>query len=664
MVAAEAAALEKSRARYWARWRAAVSTSHESDTAVGRQMLGEAVAYLRGALDPWMDKAARSAGKRHSALEVFELLPDRDLMSLLIIRAVVDGISTSRTVTSLAMRVGSAIEQEYRLRDAETRYPGLVATLTKLQYGKRSEERRANWVLRGFRDIREAVTPQLPQATRLRAGAVALELLRQSTGLIDYKYKLVGKKKIKEVVASPSFTAWLDGAHLAHELLRPLLPPLRHPPVDWTAPDIGGYVTLPLTLVKRGREQLNTPEIAPGVYAAINRCQATPWRVNKVVHAVMEEAWERNQPLGGLPTAELAEMPAKPADIDTNADARRRYSQQASWIRSYRNSEKSRRIHVAQLLAIARDHLGSDLWMPMTLDFRGRMYAAPAILSPQASTFARSLLMFAEGKPLRDGQRDGTADFMRYGAGLFGVTGTLQHREEWPLIHKREIMTAAAAPLSCYFWQEAAEPWPFLAWCLEAADYWEDPEGFRNHLPIQIDASCNGCQIWALLLGDETTAKATNVYPNSAPEDLYAQVAARVTAAVKADSTPYGVAWATVPITRALVKQAVMIIPYSATLSGMGDAIRNSLLDISAQGKLVRPSWDSGQARVPLSRQEGARSYARTHPRRARRDGMAEACCVGLHYSQYASVVAAPDRFSRAEQLSEVVPKSRPDMAW
>lgn len=135
----------------------------------------------------------------------------------------------------------------------------------------------------------------------------------------------------------------------------------------------------------------------------------------------MEEAWERNQPLGGLPTAELAEMPAKPADIDTNADARRRYSQQASWIRSYRNSEKSRRIHVAQLLAIARDHLGSDLWMPMTLDFRGRMYAAPAILSPQASTFARSLLMFAEGKPLRDGQRDGTADFMRYGAGLLGL---------------------------------------------------------------------------------------------------------------------------------------------------------------------------------------------------------------------------------------------------
>ena len=105
----EANAIERGKDRYNARVRAAATSAHETDTLVGRQLLRETVSALRVELDPWLDRAKTSPGRRHSALDVLGLVEDLDLLAVLIIRSVLDGISKPRNLTNVALRVGTAI---------------------------------------------------------------------------------------------------------------------------------------------------------------------------------------------------------------------------------------------------------------------------------------------------------------------------------------------------------------------------------------------------------------------------------------------------------------------------------------------------------------------------------------------------------------------------
>ena len=104
-------AVERGKDRYNARIKAAEASGHETDTLVGRQLLRETVAALRKELDPWMDRASTSPGRRHSALDVLGLVEDRDLLAVLIIRSILDGISRPRNLTNVALRVGTALSR-------------------------------------------------------------------------------------------------------------------------------------------------------------------------------------------------------------------------------------------------------------------------------------------------------------------------------------------------------------------------------------------------------------------------------------------------------------------------------------------------------------------------------------------------------------------------
>mgnify|MGYP003151795173 CR=1 FL=1 len=144
----ERSAVERGRDKYRARWRAAQESGHETDTDVGRALLKATTDKLKGELEPWLDRARTSPGRRHSALDVFGLIKDIDLLCLLILRSALDGISKPRSFTNLALKVGTAIEQEHRLREAARRFPMLVAAIKEAQFGGRSEERRGKWIMR------------------------------------------------------------------------------------------------------------------------------------------------------------------------------------------------------------------------------------------------------------------------------------------------------------------------------------------------------------------------------------------------------------------------------------------------------------------------------------------------------------------------------------
>lgn len=589
-------AIQGGKDRYHARWNSAKRVEKETDTVVGRTLLRLCADKVSTSLDSWIHRAGTTAGRRHSALSVFRLVPDVDLLSLIVLRSTVDGITKPRSFTNLALSVGTAIEQEYRLREASRRYPLLVETIKQAQFSHRSTERREKWVMEGLKAIRNETIPRLPATLRLRAGSVALSIIEKETGLIETVNESRGKKKqVKMVHASDELCAWLSEAHLSAELLKPLFPLLTHPPVPWTDPTTGGYVKLPLTMVKKSRAAIYEDMEAPTVYKAMNTHQATGWEINSKVLRVMEDAWERGLSVGGLPTADITPMPVKPQDIDTNEEARKRYAVSAAEVRSLRNAEKSKRLHAARLMGLARSYEGKEVWQPVTLDFRGRMYTAPIALNSQSSDLAKSLMQFSKGMPLDTDATDsaGACAFMLHGANCYGVTGPDDKRTAWALGYAQEILASAANPLDTdgMFWTQAKKPWAFLAWAFEYAE-WHADKSFLNRVPIAIDATCNGCQIWSLLLEDLSTAKSTNVYPNDKPADLYEEIARQVASLVKHvavhgpsgylgrssdQDREYAMAWLKAGmVTRSVIKPAVMILPYSGTLTGMADAMRNA----------------------------------------------------------------------------------------
>jgi hypothetical protein len=93
------------------------------------------------------------------------------------------------------------------------------------------------------------------------------------------------------------------------------------------------------------------------------------------------------------------------------------------------------------------------------------MYAMPQYLNPQGSDLAKSLLTFAEGKPL--GQA-GWFWLAVHVANTFGNDKcSLEDRAQWTKDNFDRLVSMANDPLADRWWAEADKPFQFLAACIE-----------------------------------------------------------------------------------------------------------------------------------------------------------------------------------------------------
>ena len=160
----------------------------------------------------------------------------------------------------------------------------------------------------------------------------------------------------------------------------------------------------------------------------------------------------------------------------------------------------------------AEANLHKIFYKQYQFDFRGRIY--PFVntlfwLNEQGNDIQKSLMMFAESKPLKDGYEH----FLTYGKSVFG-----KEPEHYV------IMNVAADPYNDLRWAEAEKPWMFLAFCFEYAKFHYNPQ-HQTSLPIFIDGSCNGLQHLSALSRDETIGRLVNLTPNNEPQDVYGYIA-------------------------------------------------------------------------------------------------------------------------------------------
>jgi DNA-directed RNA polymerase len=563
----------------------------ETKTKAGRRVLENSVSLMAEALKDWMTKAASAPGRGHACLPLIQDM-DPMLLSLLTCKTVLDGITTTRTINSLAMSVSRQVQDEHQFLKIKAGHPRWWDYVIKTVKAT-GDNRRAKRI----KDrARKSGIPLSRWSYRDKAalGLVLVELMRQSTGLIDAENRIAPNGKPHTIIrATDEFMEWLENSHESAEFLFPVYMPMIQPPVDWKSPWGGGYQTecLKRPLVKARKAKNFNHADMPEVYSAVNLLQNTGFRVNQKVLNVLQECWSNGIDVGDLPSSKPPEFPPFPADGKTNPDSKKTWKRICGRIKSEIEQARSKRIAVHKTLQLADKYINNTLYYPQELDFRGRIYPKPIFLNNQGADWQRGLLVFDKGVPIETEEDRGWLAI--HGANCFGFDKTdFAERIEFIRQHHKDIMDVAESPLDNRWWMKADKPFSFLAFCFEWQLVTMYP-GYESCLPVHLDGSNNGLQIFSLLLKDPVSGLATNCLPTDKPMDIYQDVAELLKQKLAGHPDPMSDQWLAFGIDRKTTKRVVMCLPYGLTRYSSHEYLRDWYLDkAKATGNAI---FDVGQ---------------------------------------------------------------------
>lgn len=583
-----------------------------STTSTGKRLVKVLLDPVAAALTEFIQEVySGRPGPKAVAAKLLRNIP-ADVVAYLAGRETVNLLMLPRgkqrlTLHEAANAIARAVEAEARFRKFEEENPGIFRWVTeKLDADGATEQQRRSVLIyqMGRHDIE---WDAWGLAERLQVGSKLLDLLSAHTGLIELRRNTSsgitkGRSKLQKTPWEVTFAAeaeeWIAASYEGGLFATPALMPTIVPPKPWTGLSGGGYYGAgmpPLSLVSRthaGQGQRLRAADLSRVLEGVNAIQATPWAINRVVLAVMRELSESDAEHAGLPRARDLPLPAKPADIDTNEEARKAWRAEARDIHNDNHNMRAKKFRLEGILAQAERFAEEDgpIYFPHTLDFRGRAYPVPSVLQPQGDDRAKAVLRFWRGKPL--GGR-GAHWLAIHGANCFGVDKVgFDERVAWVHDNEAAIREVAEDPFGNLWWADADSPWQFLAFCLEWRDVsgMEDPSTYISHLPIALDGSCNGLQHFSAMLRDPVGGEAVNLVPAEAPQDIYARVAARAEERLRAirDAGPdddedrrpdWAEAWLTLGVDRKIAKRPVMVLPYGGTIRSCVRYVREAVVE-------------------------------------------------------------------------------------
>lgn len=572
----------------------------EDETFYGKKLVANAAESLAEAIVQWKATSEEGGARRWGTAYPLIRSMDNHVLAVITLRSSLQNISTTVTYTSLVMRLGRKVEDEARLLELEnTIHAGRIRRIAegvrergnehyRRFYAKRMAERNIEWI-------------NWTDTMHCHVGGILLDLLIATTGLVKTEVQRFqsgrkGIKTVKNVVCDPRVLEWVRHGVEAAKAMSPDYEPMVVPPMEWGVGEVGGYLTnavRPLKLVKGATAGLEA-ELAERemdvVYASLNAIQSTPWKVNKTLLAVMQEAWKLDARLGDcLPTSEGNPLPLRPADIETNPEALREWKNLAFAVHRQNSSRGGKRLAFSRVLDCAERYANYEkLYFPHNLDFRGRVYAVTT-LCPQGTDHTKALLQFAEGKAL--GER-GIMWLAIHGANLAGVDKvSYQDRVTWVEDNTPMILACAADPFTNRQWADMDSPWQFLAFCHEWTGVMTEGENYVSHLPVAMDGSCSGIQHFSAMLRDSKGGAAVNLTPQAKPADVYNQVADAVNeklreAMVSGDDgeRTFASEWLRFGVNRKVCKRSVMTLAYGSKQFGFAQQLLEDIVQPAIDG--------------------------------------------------------------------------------
>lgn len=595
----------------------------ESASKPGKFQTEQLVPVLAQAIDKFVDGAAgahaTTGGRLHSAAPyLIHILPEQ--AAYLTVRYAIDGAASCQKLNTVALALGTAIEDHINLLKLNEKAPGLYRKVME-QVQRSTSERHRKGVLSHVLTKYAVDKLEWDDTAKLGLGVKLVELLDECSNLVTIRRDTEGHHNTPiKVVFTDEAEEWFKSAHATASTWCPVHLPMLVPPRDWHIDTyevegeqrkriVGGYLTRAIRRAHMiqsrlpGAQKRLVEADLTNVFSAVNLVQRTPWRINKQLLKVMHEARIGGPKLESLFVEADRPLPVRPAGIDEDIPTDKltleqksdltAWKRDAAMVYDFNARQRSKRVSVAQKLWVADKFKDAEaIYFPHYLDFRGRIYPYASYLNPQSSDAGRALLEFAEGKAL--GQR-GMFWLKVHVANLFGVDKvSFADRVRWVDDNLGKLLDSAALPLDgAMFWTEADSPWCALAACMELAGALVSGCEYVSHLPIAMDGSCSGLQHYSAMLRDPVGGSAVNLVPQEKPGDIYTQVAKRAQALSDGSTSGLADNWKG-KVVRKVAKQPTMTLCYSATVFGMQDQIMKAVEGLGGSdyldGAEVRPA--------------------------------------------------------------------------
>lgn len=653
-------------ARFQAAQQRHIDGGNASDAAWNRRLISQFIDPLACGIQAFKEESEKKRGVRAVSLPFLQCC-ENEVAAYITMKVVMDMIHSDVSYQAIAITIGERIEDQVRFTKLDQNAEKYMAKVKKNIEQSRSKlyKHKHRVMVAAEKSLADRAKSEgnadgvtrwesWTKEIHLQVGQTLLAALETSVFYKDspvfFRYVgNAGKKQLTKLQTSEDIGEWIHEFREHVAQLAPAFGPCVVPPRDWKTPFNGGYhtekVASRVRLVKGPREHVRklTIKQMPKVYKAVNALQRVEWVINTKVLDVAQDVMRLNLGYGMpsfQPVIDKDNKPGNPVPVEFQALrgaelkaalSAEQWEEFLAWksecARLYTAETKrgSKSAAVVRMLGQARKYAAFEqLYFVYTLDSRSRVYAQSSTLSPQSNDMGKALLKFKEGRTLR------TVDDLRWflvcGANLYGWDKkTFDVRVSNAMTEEFQEMCRdiASDPLTFTQWVKADEPYEFLAWAFEYAEYLDlldEGRGleFVTHLPVHQDGSCSGIQHYSAMLKDSVGAEAVNLKPSDSPQDIYGRVAQVViqkneaacnaqsgtifkSGSVELDSEQLramGLSWAAIGITRSLTKKPVMTLPYGSTRITCREAVADYLADL--EEKEARAAVQEGRAINPV----------------------------------------------------------------
>ena len=559
-------------------------------------LLPKLVQYIE---DTTHDRLTRGRGHQFQLIKTYVSQLETLASATIALKVTFDKVFSYKDKANQAVNVldsiGRAIEDECQMRHYEAKAPGLLETLKKNYWHKSIGTQQKLTVIRTLMNRYNIEKWQAwGRDNRVKLGGWLLDCICNVSGWFETLVVQERNKRVQYVVPTAKFMDLKDALMRDAELFSPLAWPMLIPPNDWSNDQAGGYV---LNEVMRGHDLVRRGQggciQGEKPLQFLNKIQKVSYCLNPFIVEVAEKLDELERPVGKFLPIVHYPLPPKPVDIAENEEARKSYRREAAEVRNRQANEfrKSCRTRMT-MEAVKRFKDKEKFYIPWSFDYRGRAYPIPAFLTPQDTDFGKSLLKSYEQSYMTPEAEDWLAFQVATTYGL--DKAPMQERLQWVKDNTTFIKRVALDPIG-YLpeWEEADEPWQFLAACEEYYHCVVACDRSHTSLFVATDATCSGLQILAGLARDKSTAQLVNVLPGDKPQDAYKVVAEQ--------AKPYSPASIRPHMDRKTVKRVVMTVPYNAKPYSNRGYIRDALKekgieidkdDLTKTVKAVRDAMD------------------------------------------------------------------------
>jgi DNA-directed RNA polymerase len=611
-----------------------IQSNQADELAEGRIILVHAIDTVAGKLKQYFaaDVRGKASTIRDSIKCDFEG-KEKDL-AYIVISTIVRTVSKGGTIvlSTMLSHIRNSVRDSIlvmRLHNAENTHAAFVDR----RYEKRSHTFRTQKKIRLAKTQKDIMTKDMNDLSMYMAAALVDVVLKSGCNVIEVKTVWKRKKSTKHVVYTE------ECLRLVMQSRELMLAEYQRYPIFLVKPQpwqkfngSGGYYCEGLYKIPMVKHRRTSRKLLREFFKVkgtkpldeiLNALQGTKWRINQQVYSVVSKVFNENMVdpesapnnpycIGKLPYNGSQEpedyinvhnygeihTEGKLKGLPVDKSKIRKYFKDIDAQQDLINSNVGKAILLNLVLTDAERYLEEEeFYFSYQFDFRGRIYPIQQHLQPQSKSEVKALLEFADGYPIENEEQ--LYWFLIHGANCYGYD-----KEEYDVrvakIKEKadEVVLIAEDPIRYRnYWKDADEPYLYLAWCLEYAQYLSNPDEFVSRIPIALDATCSGIQIYSGLLRDEVGAKAVNVIGDTR-NDIYQVVADKVNHYLNTGDYPKIIQYRTSDgkdreigtqalvdsikgkITRKLTKRNTMTQPYSVTKYGMFEQLKEELKEI------------------------------------------------------------------------------------